>query len=73
MTLEQLGFEMWYTNSAFGFKSKVYYRRLSFFETYYELIKFDLNERAYELTNIAEVDMDLNDAIQNKLKELELI
>lgn len=73
MRLEDLGFELWHTSSAFGLKNKVYYRRLSFFGTYYELIKFDLKERAYELTNIQEVDMLLNEAIQEKLKELELI
>lgn len=73
MRLEDLGFELWHTSSAFGLKNKVYYRRQKMFAGYCELIKFDLKERAYSLTNIAEVDMLLNEAIQEKLKELELI
>lgn len=73
MTLEQLGFKLWHVDSAFGLKNTVYYRRPSFFENYYELIKFNLKDREYSLTIIDSIDMDLNEAIQNKLKELELI
>lgn len=73
MRLEDLGFKVWHTSSAFGLKNSVYYRRRSFFGTYYELIKFNLKDKSYELTNIAEVDMILNEAIQEKLKELEMI
>lgn len=73
MTLEQLGFELWYVDSAFSLKNTVYYRRQSFFGTYYEVIKFNLKDREYSLTIIDSIDMDLNEAIQNKLKELELI
>lgn len=73
MTLEQLGFELWHTEGAFGMKNKVYYRRQSFFGNYYEMIKFDLKDKEYSLTIIDSIDMDLNEAIQNKLKELELI
>lgn len=73
MTLEDLGYKLWHTDGAFGLKNTVYYRRPSFFGSYYELIKFDLKDREYELTNIGSVDMILNEAIQNKLVELELI
>lgn len=73
MTLKELGFVLWHVDSAFGLKNTVYYRRLSFFRTYYEMIKFDLKDREYSLTNIDSVDMILNVAIQEKLVELELI
>lgn len=73
MTLEKLGYELWHTSSSFGLKNKVYYRRQKMFGNYYEVIKFNLKERTFELTNIQEVDMLLNEAIQNKLKELELL